>query len=59
MSYETARIVERIARRLLAIVAKQPHGSHARAVLFRIAGSPRGIVSADDVSAIVSAILNR
>lgn len=59
MRYETVQTIQRVARRLLRHVATLPHGHNARAVFFRIAGSPRGIVSADDVAAIVSAILNR
>ena len=41
---------------ILRIVGKLPAGHKARAVFFRIAGSPRGVCSADDVSEILSAL---
>lgn len=55
----SSQTIERATRRLLRHVGKLPHWHPARAVFFRIAGSPRGIVTADDVTAIVSAIFNR
>lgn len=51
--------VARVRSALLRYVGTLPHGHAARAVFFRIAGSARGIVCADDVSAILSAILAR
>lgn len=51
--------VDRVRSALLRHVGTLPHGHTARAVFFRIAGSPRGIACADDVFAILSAILAR
>ena len=57
MQYATAKDIDRIAAKLLRIVGKLPREHVARATFFRIAGSPRGIVSPEHVNDILATIL--